>query len=464
MDREDDSSEMLKLFDKEERGYFARLRDMFVGLMRSRDSIEYKEALRELQRQWAPLLGVAIPIVIAVVMCSITIGGGEPPERGVEVTFVEPDVGPPLDPIDPPPPPETIETPDDLVSDVIASVPSPPLGDPVPNTPPTAQPPVMPTRSPVIFKGIPSRGAGGGGLGGGVRLEGDMVGMFIDLSKDARGNLRPEFQTVAGRSSYVNKDRLLFKDVHYMISNGLSREAFRPYNVVPQKVFLSHLVLPYVKSSIGPTTYKVEKSVKKGAPWVAVYKGQLQPEKDGLYRLAGIYDDVLVVRVNGKEVLEFTWESRFNGVGQPSPIGTGWTQKDAAVAGKHRMKGFQGVPLTYGDWFPLKAGQSVPVEILIGDNGGDGGEGGLTGGILLVERQGETYAKTPDGVPLLPPFATTRLTFTERERLAQIADPTNAKTSGHYAFSAKDIPVMNTCGKARPSMTEGDVTVDVGDL
>lgn len=464
MDRKREDSEVLRLFDQEERGYWRRLRDMCVGLTQPRDSLAHKEARRELQRQWAPLVGVLLPALVVVTMCSITIGGGEQQQPKVDVTIVEPDPGPPLDPIDPPPPPEHLEVPEDLVDDVISAIPSPPLGDPVPNTPPTANPPVQLTRSPVIFKGIPTRGAGGSGLGGGVRLEGDMVGMFVDLSRDGRGNLRPEFAPVAGKASYVNKDRLLFKDVHHLLSKNLSREAFAPYRVVPQKVFLSHLVLPYVKSSIGPATYKVEKEVKKGAPWVAVYKGQLQPEKDGLYRLAGLYDDVLVVRVDGKQVLEFTWESRFNGVGKPSPIGTGWAQKDAAVAGKHRMKGFQGVPLAYSDWFPLRAGQSVPVEILIGDNGGDGAEGGLTGGILLVERKGETYAKAPDGTPLLPPFATTRLTFTERQRLAQLADPTNTKTSGHYAFAEREIPVMNTCGKARPSMTEGDVAVDAGDL
>lgn len=464
MDEKQDESEVLRLFDAEERSYWRRLRDMCAGLMKPRDSLAYKEAFRELQRQWAPLLGVMVPVLIGVVMCSITIGGGKTPPPNVKVSIMEPEAGPPLDPIESPPPPENIDTPDDLIDDVVSAIPSPPLGDPVPNTPPTDNPPVQLTRSPVVFKGIPTRGAGGGGLGGGVRLEGDMVGMFVDLSKDGKGNLRPEFLPTAGKGSFANKDRLLFQDVHHLLTNNLTREAFAPYHVVPQKVFLSHLVLPYVKSSIGPATYKVEHAVKKGAPWVAVYRGQLQPEKDGLYRLAGFYDDVLVVRVDGKLVLEFTWQTRLNGVGKPSPIGTGWAQKDAAVAGKHRMKGFQGTPLAYGDWFPLRAGQSVPVEILVGDNGGDGENGGLTGGILLVERKGEAYAKAPDGMPLLPPFATTRLTFTERQRLTQLADPSNTKTSGHYAFAERDIPVMNTCGKVRPSMTEGDVVVDTGDL
>ena len=95
--------------------------------------------------------------------------------------------------------------------------------------------------------------------------------------------------------------------------------------------------------------------------------------------------------------------------------------------------------------------------------GPDGGDGGRTGGILLLEKQGETYAKTPNGVPLFPPFCTTRLTFTERQRLEEIADTSNTK-GGHYAFAPKSVPVMNTCGKQSKSMTQDDIEVDVGDL
>lgn len=455
-----EQNEVLKLFDQEERSYFRRITDMAKGLTQPRDSRAHKEAMTELQRQWAPLLGITIPLVAVIVMCSITIGSVEQQAPTVQTMIEEPVESEPLEEVEPPPPPETqMETPEDILDTVISDVPSPPIGEPVADMP-TTNPSLQMTPSPRTLKAVPARGSGGGGIGGGTRLEGDMVGMFIDLSRDSKGNFRPEFT-----GNQNNKDKLLYKDVLNIVQKGFTKEAFADYQVVPQRVYLSHLVLPYVESAIGPSTYKVEKSVKAGAPWAAVYKGQLQPEQSGTYRLAGLYDDILVVRVNGKEVLEFTWSSRNNGVNQPSPIGTGWVQTDAAVAGKHKMRGFQNVPLTYGDWFELRADKPVTIEILIADNGGDAtGKSGLTGGILLLEKKGETYEKTPDGVPLLPVFATTRLTFAERQRLAGIADPSNKHTSGHYAFRDKNVPVMNTCGKGALAFPESTVEVDVGDL
>lgn len=453
-------SEVLKLFDREERSYFKRVSDMAKGLTAPRESLEFREAKNELQRQWAPLVAITLPLIVIIVMCSITIGSAAEQTPVVQTVIEEPVEAEPLEEVEPPePPPEMQDTPEEIMDSVLSDVPSPPIGEVTAETP-TLNPPLQMTPSPRTLKAVPARGSGGGGIGGGTRLEGDMVGMFIDLSKDSNGNFRPEFTR-----NQNNKDAMLYKDILSMVEKGFTKEAFAPYHVVPQRVYLSHLALPYVESAIGPSTYKVEKSVKAGAPWAAIYKGQLQPEESGTYRLAGLYDDILVVRVDGKEVLEFTWSSRNNGANQPTPIGTGWVQKDAAVAGKHKMRGFQNVPLTYGDWFELRADKPVSIEILIADNGGDAsGKSGLTGGIILLEKKGETYEKTPDGVPLLPVFATTRLTFAERQRLAGIADPTNKQTSGHYAFRDRNVPVMNTCGKASLKMPETQIEVDIGDL
>ena len=191
MDEKQDESEVLRLFDAEERSYWRRLRDMCAGLMKPRDSLAYKEAFRELQRQWAPLLGVMVPVLIGVVMCSITIGGGKTPPPNVKVSIMEPEAGPPLDPIEPPPPPENIDTPDDLIDDVVSAIPSPPLGDPVPNTPPTDNPPVQLTRSPVVFKGIPTRGDAFEDHGASRELDGRIVrGRRVGhrIAQGGRGN------------------------------------------------------------------------------------------------------------------------------------------------------------------------------------------------------------------------------------------------------------------------------------
>lgn len=445
--------EVLKLFEQEERGYFRRLADMFRGLAQPRESLAHKEAMKELQRQWAPLLGITFPLLVCAIMCSVSIGGKRVPPPAVEVEVIEPTQAEQLDEVEPPPP-EELDVETDIVDDFVTDVPSPAIGE-VTQEPISATPPVQLTASVVKMVGIPTRGSGGGGIGGGTRLAGDMVGMFIDLSRNAQGQPRPELAK--------NRAGQFFKDINHITTTGFTKDSFAPFFVVPQRVYLSHLVLPRVKSAIGPETFKVDKQVKKGSPWAAVYRGQLQPEASGTYRLAGLYDDVMVVRVNGKTVFEFAWDTRNAKVGAETAIKSGWTLKDPAVTGAHKLAGYENTPLTYGDWFTLRADQSVPIEILIGDNGGDGGDGGRTGGILLLEKQGETYAKTPNGVPLFPPFCTTRLTFTERQRLEEIADASNTK-GGHYAFAPKSVPVMNTCGKQSKSMTQDDIEVDVGDL
>ena len=459
MDDDKDRSGLLEMMDREERGYFRRLHDMCTGLTKPRESLDFKEAMQELHRQWAPLAGLFVPLFLIVLMGIIKTDVRPPAETAQAVEVIE-EIEPtePLEEPEPPPPEEEIEPPEEIIDDVVSEIQSPPLGEIVPNEAVTPNPPVKIVSSPVVMKGISTRGSGGGGLGGGTRLAGDMVGMFLDLSRDGKGVPRKLV-------NMASKNDLLHHDMALLLREKLSKNALKNFNVVPKRVYMSHLILPFVSSSVGPKTYKVEKTVKPNSPWIAIYKGFLDPEESGTYRVAGIYDDILVVQVDNRSVLEFTWDDRMNKVGQPSKtLGTGWAQKDAAVAGKHKMRGFQNTPLFYGDWFELKAGRKTPVTIMIGDNGGQGA-GGLTGGILLVEQKGKTYEKTPDGLPLLPPFATTRLTFAEREALRKTCDPSNTKTSGHYAYSVKNIPTLHVTGKRyTAAFDDNEVEVDVGDL
>lgn len=58
------TEEVEKLFGGKERSYFERLRAMFTGLGKPRDTKEYKEARIELQRLKAPLMAVLIPTVL----------------------------------------------------------------------------------------------------------------------------------------------------------------------------------------------------------------------------------------------------------------------------------------------------------------------------------------------------------------------------------------------------------------
>ena len=64
----------------EEKGFFRRLLDMFVGLSKPRGSREYKIAAVELQRLSAPLLAILLPTLGVIVLIVITAVTGKSKE------------------------------------------------------------------------------------------------------------------------------------------------------------------------------------------------------------------------------------------------------------------------------------------------------------------------------------------------------------------------------------------------
>lgn len=160
--------ELIRLFDKEERSYFRRIADMFRGLGKPKDSIEFKEAMIELQRLGAPIAAVVIIVTVVVVMCAIEIGG-EPPPVTVQMEIVEPTETEELtkEP-EPPPeePPELDETPVD--TDVVVDIDAPPSPTAEQSPQPSPVDSVMITKSPVIMKnvmGSRTPGTRGGAIG-----------------------------------------------------------------------------------------------------------------------------------------------------------------------------------------------------------------------------------------------------------------------------------------------------------
>lgn len=449
---------LLAALDQNSRGYLRRLRDTCVGLKAPKDSLEYKQALQDVPRLFSPLVALVLLVAVVVLMSALSLVQRDiTQEKPVEVTLVEktdiPEVEPVIEPLI-----EEVTTLDDPdmadLSDVIAPEIA---GEKTPNPEPSPLS-ALPNSSTFVMPGISVRkGGGGGGLGGKSGKPGDLKGTFVNLSCDAKGRAR--------KSDF-------YADIRGMLQKGLKKEAFASFASVHESVFMSYLVLPYAKSSLGPTTFETERSIRRGAPWVIVYRGRLQPAVEGTYRFVGVYDDVMVVRVNGKTVFEFASDTANVRVGTQTALKTGWSPKDPAVTGKYRASAFRNMPLTFGDWFTVQAGKPASIEILIADKGGTAvDDGGFTGGILLVEEEGRTYETTPDGMPLLPPFATSHLSYNERQRLVRARDVENRSTS-LCAFTLTDVPEMSAKKTAKKEddfitsthRTIREVTVDVGDL
>ncbi len=120
----------------------------------------------------------------------------------------------------------------------------------------------------------------------------------------------------------------------------------------------------------------MEKVIKPSA-WVVVYKGQVSPPEDGVYRFVAYADDVIAVALNGKTVLLGGRKDTLGHLNVWNPTTTG-PRMDAANG-----------QLAYGDWMTLKKGEPIDLDVLVGER-----PGGLFAAFLLYEKQGRTTRKT----------------------------------------------------------------------
>lgn len=143
----------------------------------------------------------------------------------------------------------------------------------------------------------------------------------------------------------------------------------------------TQIFVPFMNANKAPEAFGVEKVVQP-AEWMAHYKGQVSPPKDGKYRFIGYSDDAMAVAVNGQLVLYATyfrqeiWNSK---VPEGSRVANG--------------------TLKIGDWVELKKDVPVDFDVLIGEQ-----PGGSFCAFLLYEREGETYQTGEDGHPVYPVF------------------------------------------------------------
>lgn len=222
----------------------------------------------------------------------------------------------------------------------------------------------------------------GSAFGFGDKARGDLVGIMYDLKRDR-----------SGRPRSVN----YLADLRAIIDGGLEAKAFNDFYRVPRALYLSHLYVPYMPATGGPEAFGVA-DLMESRQWLVHYRGLLQTAIAGRYRFVGAFDDVLMVFVDGKLVHEFMWGD------DPTP----WNPTEEV--GRHLYRNDK--HLVYGDWFDLAPLRNRRIDILVGEN-----PGGHVGGLLLIQRESETYETAENGRPILPVFALQPLTDAEEQRL-----------------------------------------------
>lgn len=201
-----------------------------------------------------------------------------------------------------------------------------------------------------------------------------LIGIFYDLKQTQRREPIPEY----ARTYAPSIDEFLVAGLDEALLNRFFRAA--------KPLYTTQFAIPMMNAAGAPKAFGVE-GVVKPSYWVVHYKGQVAPPADGTYRFVGNFDDLLVVAVDRKVVLEGNRpDTRF-----PKLAWKEAADKGPRVAANELSK--------YGNWIALKANQPVDIDILIGER-----PGGQFHGVLLYEKQGETYPRDGRGQIILPLF------------------------------------------------------------
>ena len=262
--------------------------------------------------------------------------------------------------------------------------------------------------------------SGGSGAGGaavpffGFRESkggGSLVGKFYDL-KQLKNGTPSKLDEQNGFSGEISK-----------FVNGWNESTFEKYFVGPNSLYTTQVFIPKINADQGPLAFGLGGRVQPKM-WVVHYKGNVIPTESGTFHFVGMCDDILVVRFNGRVVLD---------CGSMTPSGHA-PQSFYASAGLQldpKMGWYKG--LGRGDPVQVAGGESYPMEVLMGE-----WPGGDFKAWLMIEKEGVQYEKDAKGNPILPIF--------------KLSDSTVPHPGSEAPVFAKSGPVWKA-EKAKDTMT-----------
>ncbi len=258
-----------------------------------------------------------------------------------------------------------------------------------------AMPAALATLTPVAMAGMGGNGVGlqmggGGGQGNGNSSGGGLNLFGIQGGKGLKGTFYDLKQTPGKTPTHVTKLDAFVHELNAFLLAGWQPGSLNKYFKSPTALSANQIFVPRIASAAAPKAFGVEKDVEPRY-WMALYRGQVSPPESGTYHFVGGGDNILIVRFNGKIVLDRSWnyQSKFG-------IDASWK----AVADYDYKFGHVPGGFAKGQPLELKAGEFYDMEVLLGD------DGGITHFSLLVEKEGVEYMKTSEGLPILPVFRT----------------------------------------------------------
>ena len=145
----------------------------------------------------------------------------------------------------------------------------------------------------------------------------------------------------------------------------------------PMSIF--QFFIPSCRADLAPAAFKVENEMKP-ARWIAVYHGTVTPPSSGRYRLAGLADDILIVKLGS----ELVFDGSLN-----KPVIEGYKGKSESIGGRG---------LAVSEYVHLSKDKSYPIQVILGEE-----PGGIFYAWLLVQKEGSNYKTSANNKgPVLP--------------------------------------------------------------
>lgn len=258
-------------------------------------------------------------------------------------------------------------------------------------------------------------GGGGAQTAFGRTGGGGLEGKFYDLKQDRKGEINSigEFFNKNGGSGPPRQKRM-FGEYRSLEDRRFGESSLRDFYQAKTALSFSHLVMPAnTRADVAPKSFNVEKEVEASA-WVVVYDGKINPVEPGEYQFNGFFDDVLLVYVDERLVLDGSWTEDFS---------------DMKHTFKKGPEMARGKPIREGKWVRLISGTSV--KIVVGES-----PGGKMGGGLFIRKKGKDYRKEGGG-DVLPPFTTSPLSAEDKKKLKNIQG-----ASGKFPIEIDDVPLF----------------------
>ena len=227
----------------------------------------------------------------------------------------------------------------------------------------------------------------------------EFVGHLYDLKQTDDGEITDIGKLVAQRQSddwqdpYVTEAIKFYREILKRFLGGWNESVLDDYYKAPREKYAQSFIIPSINAAEAPKSFGVDKSVNPSM-LLALYKGEICAPETGKYRFVGRGDDVLVVRVKKRVVLDASLNPQ-----------TDWNGDDPL---NYKYEAYYDFGLVLGDWIYLREGDEVQMEVLIGEEPGGGFHCQL-----YIQQEDKEYPTVVEKSlierPIFPIFKTTNL-------------------------------------------------------